>query len=126
MPLIKSKSKATFSKNVKAEIAAGKPQKQAVAIAYSTKRAVKKAGGGSMDPQNFDSDVDYYEARDKSMMGVPSGMKTALKGIKKDIRGQQDAYAAKQRDWFAKSVAAAKAKKSVQPKAKGGKVNSCW
>ena len=42
MPLQKSKSKAAFSSNVKAEIGAGKPQKQAVAIAYSEKRA---AGG---------------------------------------------------------------------------------
>ena len=36
MPLDKSKTKAAFSKNVKTEIAAGRPQKQAVAIAYST------------------------------------------------------------------------------------------
>lgn len=91
-----------------------------------TMKMTKKAMGGSTNPMDYDSDVDYYEARDKSMMGVPSGMKTALKGIKKDIRGQQEAYAAKQRDSFAKSVAAAKAKKSAQPKAKGGKVNSCW
>jgi hypothetical protein len=35
MPLIKGKSRAAFSQNVKTEIAAGKPQKQAVAIAYS-------------------------------------------------------------------------------------------
>ncbi len=34
MPLIKSKSKEAFGKNVKAEMKAGKPQKQAVAIAY--------------------------------------------------------------------------------------------
>lgn len=39
MPLVKSTSKEAFRKNVKAEMAAGKPQKQAVAIAYSTKRA---------------------------------------------------------------------------------------
>ncbi len=38
MPLKKSKSKKAFSSNVKAEIKAGKPQKQAVAIAYSVKR----------------------------------------------------------------------------------------
>lgn len=38
MPLRKSASKKAFSANVKAEIAAGKPQKQAVAIAYSVKR----------------------------------------------------------------------------------------
>lgn len=42
MPLIKSKSKEAFKKNVKAEINAGKPQKQAVAIAYSVQRKAKK------------------------------------------------------------------------------------
>jgi hypothetical protein len=38
MPLQKSTSKKAFGANIKAEIAAGKPQKQAVAIAYSVKR----------------------------------------------------------------------------------------
>lgn len=42
MPLIKSTSKKAFQKNVKKEIAAGKPPKQAVAIAYSTRRATAK------------------------------------------------------------------------------------
>ena len=44
MPLKKSTSKTSFRKNVKAEIEAGKPVKQAVAIAYSVKRkaAAKK------------------------------------------------------------------------------------
>ena len=41
MPLVKSKSPEAFRKNVKAEIAAGKPVKQAVAIAYSEKRAAQ-------------------------------------------------------------------------------------
>ena len=45
MPLKKSTSKKAFSSNVKAEMHAGKPQKQAVAIAYSQKRkAAKKKG----------------------------------------------------------------------------------
>jgi hypothetical protein len=44
MPLKKSGSKEAFRKNVKAEIAAGKPTKQAVAIAYSVKRQAKKKG----------------------------------------------------------------------------------
>ena len=48
MPLIKSKSPQAFKKNIKAEIAAGKPQKQAVAIAYSVKREAKKADGGGL------------------------------------------------------------------------------
>ena len=41
MPLVKSSSKGAFRSNVKAEVAAGKPVKQAVAIAYSTKRAAE-------------------------------------------------------------------------------------
>ena len=41
MPLKKSTSKKAFGENVKAEIKAGKPQKQAVAIAYATKRAAQ-------------------------------------------------------------------------------------
>ena len=38
MPLVKSASKKAVSENIKREMAAGKPQKQAVAIAYSVKR----------------------------------------------------------------------------------------
>ena len=38
MPLVKSTSKSAFRKNVAAEVRAGKPAKQAVAIAYSVKR----------------------------------------------------------------------------------------
>ena len=41
MPLVKSSSKGAFRSNIKAEVAAGKPLKQAVAIAYSTKRAAE-------------------------------------------------------------------------------------
>jgi hypothetical protein len=42
MPLVKSKSPEVFRKNVKAEVKAGKPIKQAVAIAYSVKREAQK------------------------------------------------------------------------------------
>jgi hypothetical protein len=42
MPLIKSKSKEAFGKNVKAEMKAGKPQKQAVAIAYAVQKGAGK------------------------------------------------------------------------------------
>ena len=38
MPLSKGTSKQSFSKNVSTEVKAGKPVKQAVAIAYSEKR----------------------------------------------------------------------------------------
>jgi hypothetical protein len=43
MPLVKSTSKEAFRKNVKAEVASGKPPKQAVAIAYSVKREAAKS-----------------------------------------------------------------------------------
>jgi len=42
MPLIKSTKPEAFKKNIKTEIAAGKPVKQAVAIAYSEKREAQK------------------------------------------------------------------------------------
>jgi hypothetical protein len=44
MPLKKSPSKSAFRENVKAEIKAGKPIKQAVAVAYSAKRSACKKG----------------------------------------------------------------------------------
>lgn len=46
MPLVKSTSPNAFRKNIKTEMAAGKPQKQAVAIAYATKRAAVKPSKG--------------------------------------------------------------------------------
>lgn len=44
MPLEKGKSKSAFQHNVRAEIDAGKPPKQAVAIAYSERRRLAKGG----------------------------------------------------------------------------------
>ena len=42
MPLKKGKSKTTISSNIRTEIAAGKPRKQAVVIALSKARGGKK------------------------------------------------------------------------------------
>jgi len=44
MPLTKSKSEKAFEKNIKTEVKAGKPVKQAVAIAYAVKREAQKKG----------------------------------------------------------------------------------
>lgn len=44
MPLKSGSSKETMSENIKTEVAAGKPQKQAVAIAYSKARESKRGG----------------------------------------------------------------------------------
>jgi hypothetical protein len=38
MPLVKSATKGAFRTNIRAEVNAGKPVKQAVAIAYAVKR----------------------------------------------------------------------------------------
>jgi len=43
MPLIKSTSPKAFKENIKTEMKAGKPVKQAVAIAYAEKREAAKA-----------------------------------------------------------------------------------
>ena len=45
MPLVKSKSKEAVSKNIKTEMAAGKPQKQSVAIAMDIKRKAEHKKG---------------------------------------------------------------------------------
>ena len=45
MPLVKSASKGAFRSNIKAEMKVGKPPKQAVAIAYSVKRAAQRRKG---------------------------------------------------------------------------------
>ena len=79
MPLVKSKSKEAFSKNVKAEIKAGKPQKQAVAIAYSVKRAAKQSGGVTAVTRPQGSTA-YASGR----QGAPSTGKDATTG-----RGQK-------------------------------------
>ena len=52
MPLVKSSSKEAFRKNVKTEMEHGKPQKQAVAIAYSTQREAAKKSGAKPMPRS--------------------------------------------------------------------------
>jgi len=44
MPLDKSKSPKAFQKNIRTEVAAGKPVKQAVAIAYAVAGKKKRTG----------------------------------------------------------------------------------
>lgn len=50
MPLVKSTSKKALGKNIATEIRAGKPPKQAAAIAYSVQRAAR-AGTSKTKPK---------------------------------------------------------------------------
>lgn len=144
MPLIKSSSKSAFNKNVAAEVKSGKPVKQSVAIAYSTKRAAKKAGGGdvrpeSYSPHSYDSDVDYYASlkkRPSSRMKSPPPLESTGMDTPQDRRVREEqARMAKQKpmnkaqgmDFLSKVREGFE--KMHQKKAKGGKVkktNSCW
>lgn len=60
MPLIKGKSKKSFGKNVEKEMDAGKPQDQALAIAYQVQRKNKKKkmydGGEVLDADSTGAD----------------------------------------------------------------------
>jgi hypothetical protein len=64
MPLIHKKSKKAFGENIKREMDSGKPQKQAIAIAYSVKRKAKKASGGAV--QSGSPDMNYAKGGEVS------------------------------------------------------------
>ncbi len=79
MPLIKSKSPKAFEKNLKAEMKAGKPQDQALAIAYSVKKKAKKmADGGEVNEDKGQHKRTYqqkgihkpFAGRGNSMLGA--------------------------------------------------------
>lgn len=68
MPLIQSRSKKAFKKNVEAEMEAGKPQDQSLAISYAIKKKNSKkkmAAGGRVDmPPRDDADHSSEESKD--------------------------------------------------------------
>ncbi len=79
MPLIKSKSKKAFSKNVATEMEAGKPQKQSLAIAYNVKRHAGKkhyAKGGQIpqDQKSIENKTDKKEKLDSSVKRLKQTM----------------------------------------------------
>jgi len=79
MPLIHSTSKKAFGENIAKERAAGKPIKQAVAIAYATKRdAAKKDHHSSHSSKRSD---DYH----KNVVGRSATKMTKLEQNRKGM-----------------------------------------
>lgn len=54
MPLSKGKSDKAFEHNIKAEMNSGKPQKQAVAVAYAVRRRAKHMSHGGPVEQCYE------------------------------------------------------------------------
>lgn len=81
MPLIKGKSKKAFEHNIKAEMHAGKPQDQSLAIAYNIKKrnARKKMAEGGMakDDQKTIGEIIGYPGSDKKKKMAHGGLITA-------------------------------------------------
>jgi hypothetical protein len=109
VPLSYGKSKKAFSSNIRAEIAAGKPQKQAVAIAYSVKRRGMPSHGipedtpelgsrtrGRGDGPAEQTTAHVYEERAKPRPGQPpfGPMTPGGKGVTSHLKGsgKTDAY----------------------------------
>ena len=84
MPLIQGKSKKSFGKNVSREMKAGKPQDQALAIAYNVKRKNmrKMAKGGMVDLSAEDEKRPMPDSQyaDSAMDSRNSGKKPIMKG----------------------------------------------
>lgn len=57
MPLMPGKSKQAFNQNMKTELEAGKPLKQALAIAYSKRRQAQKMYKGGMAGNQSPGDI---------------------------------------------------------------------
>ena len=81
MPLEKGHSEGAFKHNVKAEMHAGKPQRQALAIAYAVKRKKKMAAGGQV--------IDSDDPQDMHQERYPEGtdLSPELKNLKSNLQG---------------------------------------
>jgi hypothetical protein len=90
MPLIKRKSDKAFEHNMKAEMRAGKPQKQSLAIAYSVKRRAKKMaeGGAAFDFKHRKNN----ETGINRAHGNPDGGMSGRGGYVRDIQQQKSRY----------------------------------
>jgi hypothetical protein len=82
MPLIKSKSKQAFKHNIEAEMSAGKPQDQALAVAYSMRRKKKMAKGGIVNESAATERRPMPQERDKDAAQVSQN--SSMKPLSQD------------------------------------------
>ena len=99
MPLEPGKSRAAFSHNVKTEMKAGKPQKQAVAIAYAQQRRTDS----TVQLDALVEKCDAFERRLDSKFGELVG-KLERKGYSKDYATKVAAKAGREK-YGAKAMA---------------------
>lgn len=81
MPLIKSASRAAVGENIKREAAAGRPRRQAIAVALDVQRRAKKADGGAvtdrqLTPAEAVRVAQEAEAETKQRMGRGAVLRT--------------------------------------------------
>ena len=70
MPLVKGSSKKAISENIRREMHAGKPQKQAVAIAMDVAR--RSGGGGKKKKNSPSKEMMYQHALEHGGVSGPS------------------------------------------------------
>lgn len=88
MPLKHSTSKGAFAHNVRAEIAAGKPPKQAVAIAYATKRDA----AGDHHSEHSRRRSEEYHAKTVKGQSVERGSKKMTRAVGVRGKDQEDRW----------------------------------
>ena len=77
MPLVKSSKKEAIGENIATEVKAGKPQKQAVAIALSVQREARKKKIGDLLEKHMMSSEEKGEPKAESKKKEMAEMKKA-------------------------------------------------
>ncbi len=122
MPLSKGKSKRAFEHNIKVEMEHGKPQNQALAIAYSMKRRKKMAKGGQIEGVHRPVEAKHLKGG-MSQMGLQTRV---AKELGDHPAAQEAREEAKKRAYDtikeARNVAGGKSKRPLEGLAEGGEV----